>query len=85
MYRNITSIIFQKKIFSRTYSDPKFGRRGRGVSFFEARIKDPERRSGFRPSEKERQERRSVTKIPLAITVFAFAIQQAEKLTECLD
>jgi len=59
MYRNITSTIFQKKIVSRTYGDPKFGRRGRGVSYFEARIKVPERRSGFRPSEKERQERRS--------------------------
>jgi hypothetical protein len=34
------------------------------------KIKVPERRSGLRPSEKELPERRSVTKIPLKVTIF---------------
>jgi hypothetical protein len=47
------------KISSGMHSDPKFGQRGGGVSYNDARNKGSGMPSGLRPSEKELPERHS--------------------------
>jgi hypothetical protein len=42
------SVIFLNKIRSGRHTDPKFGRRGGGVSYINTRKNAPERRSGLR-------------------------------------
>jgi hypothetical protein len=67
--------IFLKKIHVGTHRDPKFGWRGGGIRYINARKKVLERRSGLHPSEKELMEQHSVTKIPLVLHTDDFTVK----------